>query len=89
MPRKTITPEEVEAREKRAVEWSEFRISRGFTQAMLADTLRAIDTRTTGKCKGISRRTIQQIEGGVISPHQHTLDLFNELKSRHQRNKVA
>ena len=87
MARVNITPEEVEEREKRAVEWSTFRMERGFTQTLLANTLKSIDTRKTGKRIGISRRTVQQIEGGLISPHQHTLELFAELKSRHEKNK--
>ena len=89
MVRAKVTPEDIEARDRRAIEWSEFRLSHGFTQSMLADTLRSIDTRQGGKCKGISRRTVQQIEAGMISPHKHTLDLFADLKSRHIKNKVA
>jgi transcriptional regulator with XRE-family HTH domain len=86
-PRTKVTPEEIEAREKRALEWAEFRQTYKFTQTMLADTLKSIDVRKTGKCKGISRRTVQQIEGALISPHAHTLELFAELKSRHEKNK--
>jgi transcriptional regulator with XRE-family HTH domain len=84
MTKRSVSGEEQKERAKRAKEWSSFRESRGFTQKMLADTLKAIDTEKGRKCVGVSRRTIQQIEGGIISPHAHTLALFAELKSRHE-----
>jgi hypothetical protein len=85
--RKTVTPEEVAKRESIALEFSTFRENYKFTQKMLAETLKSIDTDKSRKCPGISRRTIQMIEGGVVTPHDHTLKLFSELKARHEKNK--
>ena len=87
MPRNKPTEDELKERIARAQEWGQFREKYKFTQKMLADTLKSIDTDKTGKCPGVSRRTIQMVEAGLIKPHQHTIDLFAELKRRHESNK--
>jgi DNA-binding XRE family transcriptional regulator len=87
MPKSKPTEDELEERIARAQEWGQFRQEFGFTQKSLADTLKSIDTDKTGKLPGVSRRTIQMIEAGLIKPHAHTLALFEELKRRHERNK--
>ena len=89
MTKRTITEEDRDIRIKRAQEWQDFREKYKFSQKMLADTLKSIDVEKPGKRPGVSRRTIQAIEAALITPHQHTLDLFNELKSRHERNRAA
>ena len=86
MSRSEVTEEEKKIRIDRAKEWAEFRLKFGFTQKQLSDTLTAIDTVNPGKCPGVSRRTVQQIEAALIKPHAHTLELFNELKKRHENN---
>jgi DNA-binding XRE family transcriptional regulator len=87
MPKSKPTEDELEERIARAQEWGKFRQEFGFTQKSLADTLKSIDTDKTVKYPGISRRTIQMVEAGLIKPHKHTLDLFEELKRRHVSNK--
>jgi DNA-binding XRE family transcriptional regulator len=87
MTKSKPTEDELEERIARAQEWGQFRQEFGFTQKSLADTLKSIDTDKTGKLPGVSRRTIQMIEAGLIKPHAHTLALFEELKRRHERNK--
>lgn len=87
MTKSKPTEDELEERIARAQEWGQFRQEFGFTQKSLADTLKSIDTDKTEKLPGVSRRTIQMIEAGLIKPHAHTLALFEELKCRHERNK--
>ncbi len=87
MPRNKPTEDEMKERIARAIEWQNFRTEFGFTQKALADTLKSIDQDKTCKLPGISRRTVQMIEAGLIKPHAHTLALFEELKHRHESNK--
>jgi DNA-binding XRE family transcriptional regulator len=67
--------EELEVRKKRAEDWKSFRKENLFTQRRLAETL------------GVSRRTIQQIEGAYITPHQDTLRLFAAFQKKYDTNK--
>ena len=53
-----------EERRKRAEVWRKFRKDYLITQTRLADLL------------GISRRTVQQIEAGTVTPHGETLRRF-------------
>jgi DNA-binding XRE family transcriptional regulator len=62
------------SRMKRADEWKQFRGQFLFTQRRLADIV------------GISRRTIQQVEGAKITPHPDTLLLFEAFKMKHEAN---
>ena len=88
MPKSEPTQEELKQRTERALEWASFRLQYNFTQKMLAQTLTAIDTDKTGRRRGVSRRTIQQIEGRAMAkPHDRTLALFAELKKRYAQNK--
>lgn len=61
-------------RKKRAEEWRQFRRNHLFTQTRLADIV------------GISRRTIQQIEAGKITPHPDTLRVFATFRKKHEAN---
>jgi len=59
-------------RNKRAKEWKKFREDFMFTQRRLADIV------------GVSRRTIQQIEAGKVTPHPTTLRLFATFRKIHE-----
>lgn len=76
MPRRKPTPEDIEQRRIRAKQWVDFRFKYLFTQAKLADIL------------DISRRTIQMIEGGLVTPHPRTLCLFDALVARQKSGKA-
>jgi DNA-binding XRE family transcriptional regulator len=60
-------------RRERAEEWYRFRKENLFTQKRLADTL------------GISRRTVQQIEAGNVTPLYETQRRFAVLRESHRR----
>lgn len=64
---------ELQQREDRALEWLQFRKENMFTQQRLAEIL------------GISRRTVQMVENGKITPHNNTVRLFNALRTRYQK----
>ena len=72
------TPEELEQveRNKRAEEWKSFRKDNLITQRKLADLIE------------VSRRTIQQIEAGTISPHKSTLNQFLALRDKYRHNRM-
>jgi DNA-binding XRE family transcriptional regulator len=74
MPQSKLFSEDRRQRKERAQDWKLFRKNNLFTQRRLADTL------------GISRRTIQQIEGAYITPHPQTLRRFEVFKRRHETN---
>jgi len=79
MPRKAaprLSEKEVAALE-RAEEWKMFRRNHMFTQRRLAQMI------------GVSRRTIQQVENGYITPHQQTVRLFEAFKRKHTREKFS
>ena len=69
-----VPVESAKVRKERANEWKRFRQDYLFTQRRLAGIV------------GISRRTIQQIEGAKITPHNDTLRLFAAFKKRHEEN---
>ena len=77
MPRPKPTEEDLVIREKRAKEWIEFRREYIFTQKKLADVL------------GISRRSVQFIEGAEVTPLASTLTKFNALKARYENGRAA
>lgn len=72
MPRLKPTSQDLEKREERARVWRQFRKDYLFTQKRLADIV------------GISRRTVQQIEAGTITPQSNTLRLFLVIKKKHE-----
>ena len=77
MPRPKPTEEDLKDREDRRQEWKKFRKDRLFTQTKLAEVL------------GLSRRTVQLIEAGKVSPFPDTLRKFWALKARHENGEVA
>lgn len=77
MARPKTTPEDIEKRKKIAKEWADFRYGHLFTQKKLAEIL------------GISRRTVQMIEAGQVTPHGNTAKQFTDLVDRHRANKGA
>lgn len=72
MPRRKPTPADIEKRKERSLEWFNFRDEFLFTQQRLAEIL------------GLSRRTIQMVESGKITPHPETLRVFAVLKGKHE-----
>jgi DNA-binding XRE family transcriptional regulator len=58
-------------RRMRAQEWKLFRKNNLLTQRRLAENL------------NVSRRTIQQIEGGYINPHAETLRRFTTYRAKY------
>ena len=74
MARRKPTPEDLTKRIIRANEWIDFRKDNLFTQIRLAEVL------------GLSRRTVQMIEAGKITPHPNTLRLFEALQSKYRAN---
>jgi DNA-binding XRE family transcriptional regulator len=61
---------DLKQRRKRANDWKLFRRNNLFTQKRLAEVI------------GVSRRTIQQIEGGHITPRDVTLRRFAVFKQK-------
>lgn len=72
MPRRKPTELDLEERKIRAVEWQNFRKRYLFTQQKLAEIL------------DLSRRTVQMIEAGLITPHPGTLRSFETLRAKHE-----
>ena len=75
MARRKPTEEDLARRQVLAKEWIDFREEFIFTQIRLAETL------------GLSRRTVQMVESGKISPHPETLRKFNALAATHRNEK--
>jgi len=69
-----LSSDELKRREKLAMEWKLFRRNNLFTQKKLAEVM------------GVSRRTIQQIEGARVTPHPDTVREFLKLKSKYDLN---
>jgi DNA-binding XRE family transcriptional regulator len=67
-------PENQRQRNQRAEDWKMFRSNNLLTQKRLAAII------------GVSRRTIQQIEGGYITPQTLTLKRFAILRSKYDAN---
>jgi DNA-binding XRE family transcriptional regulator len=74
MPKPAVTDEELKEREVRSQEWRAFRKDHLFTQVRLAEVL------------GMSRREVQLIEKGKVSPIQNTLRKFLALKAKYSRD---
>jgi DNA-binding XRE family transcriptional regulator len=72
MPKRSA---ELTERQERAEAWKQFRRDHLFTQRKLAEAL-----------GNISRRTIQQVEAGNITPHSSTLRLFAAFTRRYKAN---
>jgi DNA-binding XRE family transcriptional regulator len=77
MPRPKPTEEDMKERDARREEWRKFRKDHLFTQVKLAEVL------------DLSRRTVQLIEAGKVSPFPDTLRKFQALKARHSNGEVA
>jgi DNA-binding XRE family transcriptional regulator len=77
MPRPKPTKADLERREHRQHEWTEFRKEYMFTQVRLAELL------------GVCRRTVQLIEAGKVTPLPVTLRRFLALKARYKEGQVA
>lgn len=77
MPRLKPSKEDLKERELRRHEWVEFRRKNLFTQVRLAQVLE------------LSRRTVQQIEAGKVSPWPETLRKFQALKAKYDRERAA
>jgi DNA-binding XRE family transcriptional regulator len=69
-----MSKEDAEQRQQRAEEWKMFRRNNLFTQKRLAEVV------------GISRRTIQLVEYGAITPQPQTLRRFIKLKRKYDIN---
>jgi DNA-binding XRE family transcriptional regulator len=74
MPQPKPGNEDLKMRNKRAQDWKMFRRNNMFTQKRLAEII------------GISRRTLQKIEGGHIIPHPTTLRKFASFKRKYDVN---
>lgn len=72
MPRRKPDDDDLKAREVLAGEMISFRKSNLFTQKKLADIL------------DLSRRTIQMIESGKITPHPSTITAFKSLVAKYK-----
>jgi transcriptional regulator with XRE-family HTH domain len=72
MPRPKPSEEDLQQRESRKQEWSQFRKKNLFTQVRLAEVL------------DISRRTVQLIESCRVSPFPGTLRKFLALKTKYE-----
>lgn len=76
MPRRKPDDDDLKARELLATEMTSFRKNNLFTQKKLADILE------------LSRRTIQMIETGTITPHPGTLRAWKALTAKYRTNKA-
>jgi DNA-binding XRE family transcriptional regulator len=70
MPRRKPNAKDLAAREVLAEEMKSFRRDNLFNQKKLAEVLE------------LSRRTIQMIEGGSITPHPGTIKAFKDLAAK-------
>ncbi len=75
MPRRKPNAKDLEAREVLAREMKDFRRDNLFTQKRLAEVLE------------LSRRTIQMVEIGAITPHPATIQAFRDLAAKHKKAK--
>jgi DNA-binding XRE family transcriptional regulator len=69
MPKASATQEELDERAIRQREWRTFRREFPLTQSELAERL------------GVSRRTVQAVEAGAVTPHPRTLRRFIAIKT--------
>ena len=75
MPKVTLTEEVLEERKKRARELKDFMVNNKFTEKRLSEIV------------GISRRSIQMLKAGRITPHLDTLRRLETLYLRYKSNK--
>jgi DNA-binding XRE family transcriptional regulator len=69
MPKPSTTSEELDERVLRQREWRTFRREFPLTQSKLAEKLE------------VSRRTVQSVEAGTVTPHPKTLRRFISVKA--------
>lgn len=74
MPRPKPTAADMEEREERAKRVRSFMKRFLFSEIRLAETI------------GVSRRTVQMIKAGKVSPHPDTLRKLNAIMKRHRDN---
>lgn len=74
MPRRKPDEDDMKARAKLAKEMKDFRRDNLFNQKKLAEVL------------DLSRRTIQMIETGTITPHPGTLRAWKTLVNKYRAN---
>jgi len=76
MPRPKANKEELKERKIRAVQFRDFMKQYLFTEVRMAESL------------GVSRRSVQMIKAGKVTPHKDTLRLFQTLVAKYkQENK--
>lgn len=73
MPRRKPNEDDLAARAVLADEMKDFRKTNLLNQKQLAEVLE------------LSRRTIQMIEGGTITPHPGTLQAFRDLVEKYRK----
>ncbi len=74
MARPKPTAQDLKDRVTRAAEWRSWMKANLFTEKKLSDVT------------GISRRTIQMIRAGRVTPHFNTLRIFSALQSKYAAN---
>ena len=74
MPRPKATSEDLERRKETAQDWKLFRKNNFFTQRRLAEII------------GISRRTVQLVEGEYVTPHMETMHRFMVFRKKYDRS---
>lgn len=74
MPRPKPTKQDLKDRVTRAKEWRSWMKENLFTEKKLAEVT------------GISRRTIQMIRAGKVTPHFDTLRIFSALQAKYRDN---
>lgn len=75
MPRPKPTDADIEEREERASRVKKFMKDFLFSEVRLAETI------------GVSRRTIQMIKAGKVTPHPDTQRKINTIMKRHENNR--
>ncbi len=75
MTRRKVTDEDLEERTKRAGILRSFMKDHLFTEVRLAELI------------GISRRTVQMMRSGSVTPHKDTLRRLDTLMQRHKHKK--
>lgn len=73
MPRPKPTKEALKERESLAVEVKDFLKNNKFTEVKLADVL------------GVSRRTVQMMKAGNVTPHPTTFSRWTALKAKYKK----
>lgn len=71
-PKRILTSSDTKAMQSTAKEWKKFREDNKLSQKFLAEVV------------GISRRTIQSVEAGLILPQKRTMDAFLALQAKYE-----